>query len=128
MLIAMKKRWKATFGFYKKSRLFYLYPNSLSYITQTSDDILGLNPMFHLLIENNIDLTPSYQGLDPLNFSLMNVHKSNVAIYYTKKLVDYGAVIDNSHHQQMTILKLNNEGRYLEVIDVVPALELLNNP
>ncbi|NQY38302.1 MAG: hypothetical protein HRT37_25875 [Alteromonadaceae bacterium] len=100
--------------------------NGLSYITQNSDDNFGINKMFSFLLENGISTQPTIYGLDPLNFALIKVPKSKVAIFYAQELIKYGAVVDDSHNQQVSKLKRSSPSAYIKLINLIPELESSN--
>ena len=98
--------------------------NALSYLADTSDDILGPMKMFHFLLGLQVSVTPSSQGLDPLNFALAKVKHADTAMTYAQWLVDAGAIPDRSHIQQLQQLKLAAPQKYRALIAKVPALQL----
>ncbi len=70
-----------------------------------------------------------YSGRSDLpigNFALTPDKSSEVTIAYIRMLLDQGAPIEYSHHQQMQMLKLENLARYNEIVDVVPELAVNN--
>lgn len=84
------------------------------------------NNMLIFLINNGVTSSGSGGGLDSLNHVLMSIEKSDVSIIYAKTLVDHGAIVKSSHLLQIERLKIKNNLRYLEIINSVPELYIVN--
>jgi hypothetical protein len=82
--------------------------NALSYSVESD---LSKN-IFHFLLENNINTKPNNKLLDPLNYALKYVEKSSVGVYYANHLINLGVAVNNSHAQQLELLKISFPSRY----------------
>ncbi len=80
--------------------------------------------MLHFLSLQNVSLIGVEGRMNALNFALMEIKDSEIAIMYSLILIHLGAQIDSSHHQQMTELEKQDRDRYIKVIQIIPELDL----
>lgn len=99
--------------------------NALSFIALYSMNKIAVNPLFEDLIDQGLETIPS-DGLDVLNITLANIEKSDIALEYTRILLEAGVEMDNSHIQQLIKIKKNNQQAYKHIINLLPQLEVID--
>ncbi len=79
--------------------------------------------MLKFLISFNVNLSVN-QHINALNLTLLKSEKYDLAIEFSKILLENGVVINNSHISQMKKLKKTDNERYLTIVQVLPELEI----
>jgi len=88
------------------------------------NDVSDQRQMLLFLLNQGVKIKSSPQGLDALNFALMNIDKSDISANYARILIAHGARIETSHRQQIAKLKIKNIKRYQYIVDLIPELSL----
>ncbi len=86
--------------------------------------------MIDFLSTNNVMLSYHESKFDALNIALYYFGSSKDAlhaIFFAMRLVKVNALINESHYQQMIELQKMNNQRYLQMINAIPQLDIINS-